>query len=240
MDAFIDSLLRDHLLSAITFLPLATVLLLALVEALVGLPESGWKWTSLGASLVGAALTILLWQRFDPAASGLQLVEHSAWIPEYGIHYTMGVDGIALLLGALTSFLLPIVLIASWTDIAKRVRSFLFFMMALQTGMLGAFFALDLFLFYVFWETMLIPMYFVIGIWGGPRRVYATVKFFIYTMDGSLLMLSGFIHLAWLHHPQFGALTFSYYSSDRPTRQIVRLCPTLGGEWLHGSDDRFR
>src|SRR5258705_10529617 len=145
MDAFIDSLLRDHLLSAITFLPLATVLLLALVEALVGLPESVWKWTALGGSLVGAALTILLWQRFDPAASGQQFVERVAWIPAYGIHYSMGVDGIALLLAALTSFLLPVVLIASWNDITKRVRSYLFFMMALQTGMLGAFFALNRF-----------------------------------------------------------------------------------------------
>ncbi len=231
MDAFLDSLLRDHLLSAITFLPLGTVLLLALVEALVGLPESVWKWTSLGSSLVGAALTILLWQRFDPAASGLQLVEHSAWIPEYGIHYTMGVDGIALLLGALTSFLLPIVLIASWTDISKRVRSFLFFMMALQTGMLGAFFALDLFLFYVFWETMLIPMYFIIGIWGGPRRIYATVKFFIYTMLGSLLMLVGILILAWLHQQQFGSLTFEYYGIAPATGILDLQIPSEGGAW---------
>jgi NADH-quinone oxidoreductase subunit M len=231
MDAFLDSLLREHLLSAITFLPLATALVLALAEGIAGLPESVWKWTSLGSSLVGAALTLLLWQRFDPAASGLQLVEHAAWIPDYGIHYTMGVDGIALLLGALTSFLLPIVLIASWTDIAKRVRSFLFFMMALQTGMLGAFFALDLFLFYVFWETMLIPMYFIIGIWGGPRRIYATVKFFIYTMVGSLLMLVGIVVLAWLHQQQFGSLTFEYFGVGPATGILDLQIPTEGGVW---------
>jgi NADH-quinone oxidoreductase subunit M len=231
MDAFLDSLLREHLLSAITFLPLATALVLALAEGIAGLPESVWKWTSLGSSLVGAALTLLLWQRFDPAASGLQLVEHAAWIPDYGIHYTMGVDGIALLLGALTSFLLPIVLIASWTDIAKRVRSFLFFMMALQTGMLGAFFALDLFLFYVFWETMLIPMYFIIGIWGGPRRIYATVKLFIYTMVGSLLMLVGIVVLAWLHQQQFGSLTFEYFGVGPATGILDLQIPTEGGVW---------
>ena len=143
----------------------------------------------------------------------------------------MGVDGIALLLAALTSFLLPVVLIASWTDIQKRVRSYLFFMMALQTGMLGAFFALNLFLFYVFWETMLIPMYFIIGIWGGPRRVYATVKFFIYTMVGSLLMLVGIVVLAWLHQQQFGSLTFEYYGVAPASGLLDLSIPTEGGAW---------
>jgi len=228
---WLDSLLGEHLLTAITFLPLATVLALALVEGIVRLPEPVWKWTSLASSLVGLALTGLLWQRFDPAVSGLQMVEHVEWIPDYGIHYTMGVDGIALLLGALTSFLLPVVLLASWNDIAKRVRSYLFLMMSLQTGMLGAFFALDLFLFYVFWETMLIPMYFIIGIWGGPRRIYATLKFFIYTMVGSLLMLVGIVVLAWLHQQQFGSLTFEYYGSGPATGILDLAIPTEGGAW---------
>ena len=228
---WLDSLLGEHLLTAITFLPLATVLALALVEGIVRLPEPVWKWTSLASSLVGLALTGLLWQRFDPAVSGLQMVEHVEWIPDYGIHYTMGVDGIALLLVALTSFLLPVVLLASWNDIAKRVRSYLFLMMSLQTGMLGAFFALDLFLFYVFWETMLIPMYFIIGIWGGPRRIYATLKFFIYTMVGSLLMLVDIVVLAWLHQQQFGSLTFEYYGSGPATGILDLAIPTEGGAW---------
>ncbi|HTO54862.1 MAG TPA: NADH-quinone oxidoreductase subunit M [Myxococcota bacterium] len=229
---WLDSLVNDHLLTAITFLPLATGLALALVGGVfVQLPERVWKWTALASSLLGLGLTGLLWQRFDPAASGLQMVEHVPWIPEYGIHYTLGVDGIALLLGALTSFLLPVVLVASWTDITKRVRSYLFFMLALQTGMLGAFFALDLFLFYVFWETMLIPMYFVIGIWGGPRRVYATVKFFIYTMLGSLLMLVGILVLAWLHQQQFGSLTFEYYGVGPATGILDLNIPFEGGAW---------
>jgi len=228
---WLDSLLGEHLLTAITFLPLATVLALALVEGIVRLPEPVWKWTSLASSLVGLALTGILWQRFDPAVSGLQMVEHVEWIPDYGIHYTMGVDGIALLLVALTSFLLPVVLLASWNDIAKRVRSYLFLMMSLQTGMLGAFFALDLFLFYVFWETMLIPMYFIIGIWGGPRRIYATLKFFIYTMVGSLLMLVGIVVLAWLHQQQFGSLTFEYYGSGPATGILDLAIPTEGGAW---------
>jgi NADH-quinone oxidoreductase subunit M len=229
--AFFESLFRDHLLTAITFLPLVTVLTLAIVEAAITLPELIWKWVSLGSSLLGLALTFALWQRFDPALKGLQLVEHVSWIPDHGIHYTVGVDGIALLLGLLTSFLLPVVLVASWTDIQKRVRSYLFFMMALQTGMLGAFFALDLFLFYVFWETMLIPMYFVIGIWGGPRRIYATVKFFIYTMFGSLLMLVGIVVLAWLHQQQFGSLTFEYYGASPATGILDLNIPSEGGPW---------
>jgi len=228
---FVGWLLDNHLLSLITFLPLATVGVLAAAEGLARLPEAVWKWGALIASLVGAALTALLWQRFDPAASGQQMVERVAWIPSYGISYSMGTDGIALLLAALTSFLLPVVLLASWTDIHKRVRSYLFFMMALQTGMLGAFFALNLFLFYAFWETMLIPMYFIIGIWGGPRRIYATVKFFIYTMLGSLLMLVGIIALAWMHQQQFGSLTFEYYGVPPASGLLDLVIPTEGGAW---------
>ena len=156
----------------------------------------------------------------------------SAWIPAYGIHYSLGIDGIALLLVALTSFLLPVVLLASWTDIHERVRSYLFFMLALQTGMLGAFLALNLFLFYVFWELMLIPMYFIIGIWGGPRRIYATLKFFIYTMVGSLLMLVG--------HRRAGLAAPAAVRLARPSSTTARTAatgildlsiPTEGGAW---------
>jgi NADH-quinone oxidoreductase subunit M len=231
MGGMLDSLISQHLLSALTFLPLATVLALALCEAMFRLPEAVWKQTAFAASLVGCALTALLWQRFDTAAMGMQMVEHVAWMPGLGVHYTLGIDGIALLLAALTSFLLPVVLLASWNDIHERVRSYLFFMLALQTGMLGAFFALNLFLFYVFWELMLIPMYFVIGIWGGPRRIYATVKFFIYTMVGSLLMLVGIIVLAWLHHQQFGALNFEYYGINGGTGLLDLSIPNSGGAW---------
>ena len=231
METGLDALLSEHLLSAITFLPLATVLALALCEGVFRLPEVVWKYTVLASSLVGLALAVALWQRFDPAASGMQLVERVDWIPAFGIHYSLGIDGIALLLVALTSFLLPVVLLASWTDIRERVRAYLFFMLALQTGMLGAFLALNLFLFYVFWELMLIPMYFVIGIWGGPRRIYATLKFFIYTMVGSLLMLVGIIVLAWLHQVQFGAPNFEYYGSGGGTGILDLSIANTGGVW---------
>ncbi|MBM4335137.1 MAG: NADH-quinone oxidoreductase subunit M [Deltaproteobacteria bacterium] len=231
MATSLDTLLADHLLSAIVFLPLATVLLLALADGLFRLPETIWRYTALASSLVGLLLALALWQRFDPASSGMQLVERAEWIPSWGIHYSLGIDGIALLLVALTSFLLPVVLLASWTDIHARVKSYLFFMLALQTGMLGAFLALNLFLFYVFWELMLIPMYFVIGIWGGPRRIYATLKFFIYTMVGSLLMLVGILVLAWLHQSQFGSPSFEYYGANGGTGILDLSIPNAGGPW---------
>jgi NADH-quinone oxidoreductase subunit M len=227
----VDGLLAHHLLSLITFLPLGAALALAVLEGFVRLPEAVWKWGALATSLVGGVLLLVLWQSFDPAASGVQRVEHVAWIPAYGIAYSLGVDGIALLLAALTAFLLPVILVASWNDPHERVRSYLFFMLALQTGMLGAFFALNLFLFYVFWELMLIPMYFIIGIWGGPRRIYATIKFFIYTMFGSLLMLVGILVLAWLHQQQFGTLSFEYYVRDGVPGILDLQLATEGGAW---------
>ena len=121
MATSLDTLLADHLLSAIVFLPLATVLLLALADGLFRLPETIWRYTALASSLVGLLLALALWQRFDPASSGMQLVERAEWIPSWGIHYSLGIDGIALLLVALTSFLLPVVLRGSWTDIHARV-----------------------------------------------------------------------------------------------------------------------
>ncbi|HHQ47446.1 MAG TPA: Fe-S-binding domain-containing protein, partial [Acidobacteria bacterium] len=117
------------------------------------------------------------------------------WIPQFGINYILGMDGISLLLVLLTTLLIPVVILASWTSISEKVKGFHICLLLLTTGMIGAFLSLDLFLFYVFWELMLIPMYFIIGIWGGPRRIYAAVKFFIYTMVGSVLMLVAILYL---------------------------------------------
>jgi NADH-quinone oxidoreductase subunit M len=212
------SFLDQHLLTTLIFLPLGTVAALLAIE-LFGprLSEGAWRVTALGSSLAGLALAVVVWMRFDPTASGMQLAERVSWIPTYGIHYFIGVDGISLFLVVLTAFLLPIILLASWNDIGERVKHYVFFMMALQTGMLGTFLSLNLFLFYVFWEVTIIPMYFIIGMWGGPRRLYATVKFFIYTMVGSLIMLVGIIVLSYLHYQQFGMLTFDFLGlADRP------------------------
>lgn len=132
----------------------------------------------------------------DPAQAGhMQLIENVAWLPTLGVNYHLGVDGISILLVLLTTLLTPIILLSSWKVIDKRVKEFQIAFLLLETGMLGAFLALDLVLFYVFWEIMLVPMYLLIGVWGGERRIYAAIKFFIYTMVGSLLMLVAILYV---------------------------------------------
>lgn len=145
--------------------------------------------------------------QFDGVQGEMQLVERVPWMRFYGIEYLVGIDGISLFLVLLTTFLMPIAILASWS-VKDKIKEYLFFMLILETGMLGAFVALDLFLFYVFWEVMLIPMYFLIGVWGGPRRIYAAVKFVLYTMAGSLLMLVAIIYLATRHAQLTQVLTF--------------------------------
>jgi len=144
---------------------------------------------------------------FDKTKAEMQLVERIPWMPGFGIEYIVGVDGISLFLVLLTTLLMPIAILASWS-VKEKVKEFLIFMLLLETGMLGAFVALDLFLFYVFWEVMLVPMYFLIGVWGGTRRIYAALKFVIFTMAGSLLMLIAIIYLAMRHAQVEQALTF--------------------------------
>jgi len=205
------SLVDQNLLSLITFLPLLTALVLLCFYRM--LSESAWRAFAVASSTLTFLLSLSLYARFDPTHTGFQFVEYSAWIPEFGIHYFVGIDGISLLMVVLTTFLMPIVFLASWKDISKSVRSFVFFMLALETGMLGAFVSLNLFQFYLFWEVMLIPMYFIIGIWGGPRRVYAAIKFFLFTMFGSLLMLVAMLVLYYLHYEQFGRLNFDFATS---------------------------
>ena len=173
------------LLSIITFLPLAGALVLLL------LPKQGraqWYWAEL-VTLVTFIIALPLFFNWQMGEPGYQFMERYTWIPSLGIQYILGVDGISLFLVLLTAFLGPIVILSSWESIKERQTLYLFLMLVLETGMLGVFMALDLVLFYLFWEFTLIPMYFIIGIWGGPRRVYAAVKFFIYTMAGSALML---------------------------------------------------
>jgi NADH-quinone oxidoreductase subunit M len=204
----------QHLLTIITFFPLVTALglmatsILARLLGADGLPASLWKPIALASSILTFLLSLRLFAVFDPLETGFQLVEHAPWIPEYGIQYFVGIDGISLLMVLLTTFLMPIILLASWNEISKSLRNYLFFMLSLETGMLGAFVSLNLFQFYVFWEAMLVPMYFIIGVWGGPRRVYAAVKFFLFTMVGSLLMLLAMLVLYYLNFDQTGVLNF--------------------------------
>ena len=173
------------------------------------------RWASLAASLLTLALAALAWSRFDAAGPGFQLREAAEWLPAVGISYRLGMDGIALVLVLLTALLQPLVFVASWVSIKERVKGYVVAMLLLETGMLGAFLATDLFLFYVFWELMLLPMYFIIGVWGGERRVYAAVKFVLFTLAGSLLMLVGILYLSFLHHAQFGRWSFAYEDMQR-------------------------
>jgi NADH-quinone oxidoreductase subunit M len=155
--------------------------------------------------------TLLLWSRFNAASAEFQFIERHAWIPSFGISYLVGVDGISLLLLVLTAFLTPIALLSSWESVHTRLKAFCIFVLLLESAMMGVFVSLDLFLFYVFWDAMLIPMYFLIGIWGYDRRVYAALKFLLYTMGGSVLMLLAIIGLAYLHSTlpgTSGAYTF--------------------------------
>ncbi len=176
-------------LTAIIFLP-------ALAGAAVLLaPEKRVKILGIASSVAVFILSIVLALGFDAQSAEFQLTARTVWIPAFHISYYVGVDGLSLLLVLLTTLLTPIALLASWNSVDRRVKEFTFMILLLETGMLGVFCALDLFLFYIFWEAMLIPMYFLIGIWGGENRVYAAIKFFLYTMFGSLLMLVAIIWL---------------------------------------------
>jgi len=157
------------------------------------------RQVALGVSLVTFVVSLVMWWQFDPTSADYQFQETHTWLPDFGISYHLGVDGISLLLVVLTTFLTPIALLCSWESVEKRVKEFSFFMLALEGAMIGVFLSLDLFLFYLFWDAMLIPMYFLIGVWGYERRIYASIKFILYTMAGSVLMLVAIIWIAYYH-----------------------------------------
>jgi NADH-quinone oxidoreductase subunit M len=199
------------MLSFIVFVPLVGALLVLVAGGRGDRPdrEPLVRALALGVSLVTFALTLLLWWRFDPSSAEYQFVEQRAWIPQFGIQYYIGVDGISLFLVVLTGFLTPLALLSSWESVHKSVTLFSFFLLALETAMLGVFVSIDLFLFYIFWDAMLIPMYFLIGVWGYERRIYAAIKFILYTMAGSVLMLVAIIGLAWTHAATTGVPSFN-------------------------------
>ena len=195
------------ILSLVTFLPLAGALLL------IFLPAERTRLVrsfALGVAVLTFLLSLVLYFGFDSGTASPQFVEQRAWLGR-GIQYHLGIDGISLFLVLLTTFLMPAALLASWSGIGQRVKEFSFFMLFLETGLIGVFVSLNLFLFYVFWEAMLIPMYFIIGIWGGRRRVYATLKFVLFTMFGSLLMLVAILVLYVQYHRATGAYSFSIF-----------------------------
>ena len=196
------------ILTSLVALPVAGAILLLLVRGDEAQSAAVARKIALVISLLVFAETLLLWSRFNVASGDFQFVERHAWIPAFGIEYYVGVDGISLLLLVLTGFLTPLALLGSWESVHQQTRAFCIFVLLLESAMIGVFISLDLFLFYVFWDAMLIPMYFLIGIWGYERRIYAAVKFILYTMAGSVLMLLAILGLAYLHYTATGAYSF--------------------------------
>ena len=177
-------------------------LLAALVLAFLPGDEKRVRLAALGLSLAHIALTIGILLGFHTNEPGFQMVEQKAWLPALGISYHLGVDGISVWLLVLNALLLPMAILASWKSVTDKVRAYHLFLFALQGMVYGVFLSLDLFLFYLFWEASLLPMYFLIGVWGGEQRLYATIKFVLYTLSGSLLML---VAMLWLGHQVFAA-----------------------------------
>ena len=222
MTAFLNSIAYGSwILHALVLLPL-----IGIVPVLLG-PEATAKRTALVVTTLEFVLSVGLWWALDPGFGTLQLVSDSPWIPSWGISYRVGLDGISLVMVLLTTVLMPLSVLASWHYITQRERGFYALMLTLLTGMVGVFLALDLFVFYIFFEVMLIPMYFIIGIWGGANRLYAAIKFFIYTMAGSLLMLVAIIVLVWKVSAVTGTISFAYEHLLRNSAGVGSVAPWL-------------
>ncbi|MDH4155661.1 MAG: NADH-quinone oxidoreductase subunit M [candidate division Zixibacteria bacterium] len=197
--------MEDQILTLVTFFPaLGCVLLLFVPKD----RHDSIKSISLIIAFVTLLLSFMLYGMFDTMAYGMQFEVNYPWITSLGIHYHMGIDGISLLLILLTAVLTLLAILSSWSSITKGVKGYYISMLLLATGMIGVFVSLDLFMFYVFWEVMLIPMYFIIGVWGGPRRIYASIKFVLFTMFGSLLMLVAILYILFEYHKFAGEYSF--------------------------------
>src|SRR5438045_4948549 len=194
-----------HILSVVLFTPLVGTLLMLFI------PRENELAHKIAGNIFGVfgflvSLPLVRW--FKPEWGGFTFQETADWIPSIGAKYHLGLDGISLLLVMLTTFLGMIAILSSWSAIHQRTKEYYILLLLLQTGMIGVFVSLDFFLFYVFWELVLVPMYFIIGVWGGARRLYAAIKFFLYTLAGSVLMLLGILTLYFQHFKQFGMYTF--------------------------------
>jgi len=246
MREFLLSIHYDYwILPALLILPLiGAVLVLVSGRATTGDEDEVASGAAFGprrlATIVFALeflLSLGLWWAFDPGYAGWQQTFDRKWVPSWGIRFTLGIDGISLMMVLLTTFIMLLASYGSWTYIRRKARTYYALMLVLTTGMLGVFMALDLFLFYIMWEVMLIPMYFIVGIWGGERRIYASLKFFIYTMVGSLLMLVGIVYLgavaqgqAMVGNTPVHVVNFSYDA----ILNTARLSPTAAF-WLFGA-----
>lgn len=196
------------ILSFIAYLPLIGCIALFFIDRD---NDKAIRQTAFGVSVATMFVSFFLLAGFDPSDINMQFAEKAVWIPSLGVEYLLGIDGISLLLILLTTIITPIAILSSYTAIHERTKEYYVSLLFLETAMLGVFMALDLFLFYIFWEVMLVPMYFLIGIWGGGRRLYSAIKFFLFTLFGSLFMLLGILTVYFLNHnPLYGTGTFTF------------------------------
>src|SRR5438128_3353448 len=194
------------ILSTILWLPIAGAVLLAFFPRAA---TGAIKITGLAVSLITFVISLGIVRGWEDGQAGFQFVESLDWIPQWGIRYLLGVDGISLWLVMLTTFLTPIIFLSAWNAIHKHPKEYVISFLVMETAMIGAFIAGDMLLFYIFFELMLLPMYLVIGVWGGANRIYAAIKFFLFTIAGSLLMLLGIMYLAFLQYHHSGVPTFA-------------------------------
>jgi NADH-quinone oxidoreductase subunit M len=224
MTEFLASIGYDRwILHTLLLLPLAGAVPVFLAPAAVA------RRLALAVGVAEFVLSLGLWWAVDTTTGTMDMVQSFAWLPQWGISYTVGIDGISLMMVLLTTLLLPLCVLGSWSYITEREPAFYGLFLVLTTGMIGVFVALDLFLFYVFWEVMLIPMYFIIGIWGGKNRLYAALKFFVYTMAGSLLMLVAILVMVRAAAVLTGEFSFSYF---HVLAQSQRVAFDRFGPWL--------
>jgi NADH-quinone oxidoreductase subunit M len=233
MAAFLASLnYNAWILPALLILPTLGGLLVWVHGAMAGQGEAAAmtaRRITLAVLVIEFVLSMGLWWSLDPANANWQAIFDLPWIDAWGVRFTVGVDGLSVMMVLLTTFLMPLAILGGWTSVGKKVHAYHALMLILTTGMLGVFVAKDLFLFYVMWEVMLIPMYFIIGIWGGERRIYASLKFFIYTMVGSLLMLVAIVFLGVEAGAPSGRPSFDYDAI-----LALNLSPTAS-MWLFGA-----
>src|SRR4030066_136104 len=206
------------ILSIVTFLPLLGALILLFIRNAVAA-----RWIALVFTVVDFLVSIPSVLRFDSSTHNMQFVEHYNWIPSWNITYFMGIDGISVLFIFLSSLLGWICVLASWRSIEHKVKEFMMALLVMQTAMIGVFCALDFFLFYLFWEAMLIPMYLIIGVWGGKNRIYAAFKFFLYTLAGSIFMLIGIIVLYFAGGETFDIIALMQQKFSLPVQLWVFL-----------------
>ena len=237
MANFLDSIgYNGWVLPALLIIPVIGALVIMLLPSREsrdpgGVETPAARSLALGFFVLEFLVSLGMWWSYNPADTGWQASIDLSWIPTWGVRFTLGIDGIALMMVLLTTFIMPLAVLGSWTSIRTKVRGYYGLLLILTSGMIGVFLARDLFLFYVMWEVMLVPMYFIIGIWGGERRIYASIKFFLYTFLPSLLMLVAIIYLGFLLRKGGSAPNFSY-DALLAARDAV---PERAALWLFGA-----